>query len=164
MIEQKTYKNKELALLIGVNPNAAHLKKDIEKTLTFIGIEFDFPKNGYTEILRPPILPEEEIRYYYKLMKVDPRVDIKQFSIYIFKLTANIFFQYLSFAQQASYLRKTYNIDIKAATLRNWKEKYLTKENEKLIHNLGEAIFDYIIFKNELKRLEGEINKCKNQK
>lgn len=132
-VEKREYYNKELAALIGLNPEATRLKRDIENKLTNMGFEkgedFSFPKRGYTVILWIPQTPEEKIPYLCKLMNIDNRTDYKNFSIFIYCLLENSDFQCRPWENKALWLKEVYNIDVTRQTLYNWCNKLMKIDN-----------------------------------
>lgn len=129
LIEKKTYANKELAPLIGVNPESAKLKRDITNQLTAMGFEdgedFSFPKRGYITILWIPQTPEERIPYLCKLMGIDTRVDAFNFATFVYCLLEEEDFQYRPWEEKSVWLKDCCGIEVSERTLRSWTSKLM---------------------------------------
>lgn len=132
LIEKKTYTNKELAPLIGVNPQSTHIKRDITNQLTSMGFEegedFSFPKRGMVTILWVPTTPEEKIPYLCRLLGIDTRVDAFNFATFVYCLLEEEDFQYRPWEEKAIWLKDSYGVEVTDRTLRSWTSKLMKQD------------------------------------
>lgn len=137
LIEKKVYKNKELATLIGLDPNTKRLKDAIKSRLNSMGFvqgeHYSFPEhqNGKTAILWVPQTPQEKIPYLCRLLGVNTQIDSMNFCAFVYHLLNSEDFQCRPWEERAVWLKEVDGIEVTERTLRSWCS-YLIK-NDTLI-------------------------------
>lgn len=130
-VEKQTYQNKDLAILIAVNPNSSHLKRDIGNKLDNMGFDkngYSFPKRGQTAITWVPQSAEEKIPYLCGLLGIDSRVDSFNFAIFVYCLLEEDDFDCRPWSERSQWLKEVYDIEVSESTLKRWTYKLIKED------------------------------------
>lgn len=120
-LEKKTYKKKDLAVKMGIDPKKANLQRTIETKLKSMGFEAEGYKFTRTEavILWEPQSAEERLNYLLrsKGIKVE---NVKDFAIFYYCLMNFEEYQYCPWETRATLLQENYGTTTDHRKLQNW--------------------------------------------
>lgn len=120
-LEKKTYKKKDLAVKMGIDPKKANLQRTIETKLKSMGFEPDGYKFTRTEavILWEPQTIEERLNYLLRSKGI--RVEnTRDFAIFYFCLMNFEEYQYCPWQTRAQLLQENYNTTTDWRKLSDW--------------------------------------------
>lgn len=133
-LEVRNYKLKEIAPIIGVNPDRRDLRAGVRMKLNSMGFventDYEFPKgkNGIIVILHIPTEPVEKIRYLTRLLGADKQVNALDFCAFVYHLLESEDFQYRPWAERVEWLKDVEGIKVSDKTLRNWANILMTQD------------------------------------
>lgn len=138
-LERRTYPKKEIAEILGINPQSGHFKRDVTRKMQNLGFKEgdDFVyKRGDVTVLYVPQTYEEKITYLVRLLGVDIQVDPKAFTTFLYRLALDGYndCNKMPWAERESWLRDNCDIQVSERTLRSWTNKLMdlgiiTKDN-----------------------------------
>lgn len=125
--EKRAYKKKEFAEMIGLNPRAKNLNRDLKGKLKAMGFSEDDYQILKTEIiiLWVPTTPEEKIPYLCRLLGIDTRVNAFNFATFVYCLLEEKDFQRMPWEERAKWLKDCYGIEVTERTLKGWTSKLM---------------------------------------
>ena len=130
-VEQRTYKLKELAPIIAVDPQNRNLKRAVKTKLNGMGFiegqHYSFPehRNGIITILWVPTKAEDKIQYLVRLLGIDKQVDSWSFAVFVYRLLHDKDFNCMPWAEREAYLFDNDEIKVSERTLRKWTSKLI---------------------------------------
>lgn len=129
-VEKRKYKKKEFAEMIGVNPQANNLNRDLKRKLEGMGFSEEDYQLLRTEIiiLWVPQTAEEKIPYLCRLMGIDTQVDAFAFTTFVYCLLEEEDFQCRPWEEKAVWLKDCYGIEVAESTLRRWCSKLMKED------------------------------------
>lgn len=129
-VEKRKYNKKEFAALIGVNPQANNLNRDLKRKLSGMGFSEEDYQILRTEIiiLWVPQTPEEKIPYLCRLLGIDTQVDAYNFTTFVYCLLEEEDFQCRPWEERAIWLKDCYGIEVSESTLRHWCSKLMKED------------------------------------